>query len=119
MSISREVGAPGLAIIDTATLAVLLRSETPKVLLDARSEEYDNGERIPGAQNLCPDSSAYEVDKAVKSKNSLVITYCSNLSCPASIKLNTHLRNLGYQNVLEYADGLAGWKAAGYPIEHA
>jgi len=112
-----NVKPPGMALIDTATLAVLVRAKAPVVLLDARSEEHDNGERIPGAKNLPPNSSAYEVDKAVGSKKTLAITYCSNLQHSASMKLFRHLKNLGYENVLQYSDGLAGWKAAGYPIQ--
>lgn len=117
MNNTNGVEAPGLAMVDTAALAVLLRSKVPIVVLDARSDEYDDGRRIPGATRLSPDSSAYQVDKAVGHKDTLTITYCSNLKCTASMKLHRHLKNLGYENVLEYPDGLAGWQAAGYPVE--
>ncbi len=117
MSSNGELKAPGLATIDTASLAVLLRSGISMVVLDASPDSEDTEARIPGAKKLSADSSAYEVDRALGSRYTLAVTYCSNLQDPASMELYKHLKNLGYENVLEYSDGLAAWKAAGYPVE--
>lgn len=111
------MSAPALAAVDTATMAILLRANVPVVLLDARSERDDDGKRIPGAVRLPAGSTAYQVQQAVGRKGRLVVTYSGSLPCPASLKLYRHLRNLGYDNVLDYPDGLAGWQAAGYPVE--
>ena len=114
---AKSIKAPAEAAIDTATLAVLIRSGAPLVVLDARSGHYDDGRRIPGAKNLPVKSTASEVESVVGSNDAFIITYCSNLHCPASKALYGHLKNLGYENVLEYPDGIAGWVAPGYPVE--
>ncbi len=83
------------------------------IILDARSGKYDDGYRIPGAQSLNSQSSAEEIAKVIPNKDTLVVTYCSNLQCPAGKALAVHLKKLGYTNVLEYPEGIAGWRAGG------
>ena len=83
------------------------------ILLDARSGKYDDGFRIPGAKSLNAKSTAEEIAKVVPAKDALVVTYCSNLQCPASKALFDHLSSLGYTNLKEYPEGIAGWRAAG------
>jgi len=112
-----SIKAPGWATIDTATLAMLFRSEIGVVLVDARGE--GQSVLIPGARALAVDSDASRVESVIGSRDTLIVTYCGGLHCPASAKLYRHLKQLGYENVLEYADGLAGWTAAGYPAEAA
>ena len=89
------------------------------IILDARSEKYDDGTRIPGAASLTSSATPAEVAAVIPSKDAAVVTYCSNLQCPASKKLFKHLTTLGYTNVKEYPEGIAGWKAAGGQIDHA
>jgi rhodanese-related sulfurtransferase len=105
--------------INTAVLSTLLRSGVPVTVLDARTGKYDDGRRIPGAQALSPEASAEEAAKLIPSKESLVVTYCANLHCPASAALAAHLRKLGYKNVLEYPYGIEGWAAADMKVEMA
>ena len=109
----KSVKAPHLAVIDTATLAVLCRSGVPMVLLDAR--DGDDVERIPGAEVLDPESSEEQIGKVIDSKETLVVTYCTSIHCPLSMSLYKRLQECGYENLLEYPDGVAGWKAGGYP----
>jgi len=103
--------------ITTAGLRALLQSKVPLTILDARSGKYDDGRRIPGAKSLNADSKVSEILKILPEKESLIITYCSNLKCPASHKLFEHLKSLGYKNLLEYPEGIAGWIEAGYEVE--
>lgn len=107
------------AEISTAALKTLLDSKVPIALFDARTGKYDDGKRIPGAGSLSPEANAEQVDKVIKDKNMLVVTYCANLKCPASSHLAAHLKELGYKNVLEYKPGIAGWIEAGYQVENA
>jgi rhodanese-related sulfurtransferase len=106
-----------LAEISSASLKVLLESGVPLVLLDARSGKYDDGKRIPGARSLNVNSTKEEISEIIKDKNGLIVTYCSNLQCPASAALARHLKELGYSNVLEYSPGIAGWLEAGNQVE--
>ncbi|MCP4268722.1 MAG: hypothetical protein GY777_24605 [Candidatus Brocadiaceae bacterium] len=105
--------------INTTVLENLLESNLPMVLLDARTGKYDDKTRIPGAQSLNDKSTKEEVGKVIKTKDTLAITYCSNLKCPASNKLYIHLKKLGYKNVLEYPFGIKCWLESGNDIEMA
>lgn len=105
------------AEIDTLALATLLGSAAKVVVLDARSGKYDDGRRIPGAKTLSPGATADQAAAHIPSKDALVVTYCSNLQCPASRMLAKRLKSLGYENVLEYPKGIAGWAEDGQPIE--
>lgn len=101
------------AEISTATLERLIRSGTAATILDARSGKWDDGRRIPGAKALTASATAQQAATAIKSKDSLVVTYCNSLKCPASRALAKRLGELGYSNVLEYPHGVAGWAKAG------
>ncbi|MFQ5715141.1 MAG: rhodanese-like domain-containing protein [Candidatus Scalinduaceae bacterium] len=105
--------------INTTVLENLLESNLPMVLLDARTGKWDDKTRIPGAQSLNDKSTKDEVEKVIKTKDTLVITYCANLKCPASKNLYIHLKKLGYKNVLEYPFGIERWLESGNDIEMA
>ncbi|GAB4281879.1 MAG: hypothetical protein Kow0029_27200 [Candidatus Rifleibacteriota bacterium] len=107
------------ATLNTPALKTLLDSGVPVILLDARSGKYDDGMRIPGAMSLNSESKAEEIAKVIPNKEALIVTYCSNLKCPASHKLYKHLKSLGYTNVIEYPEGIQGWKEAGNQVKSA
>lgn len=112
-------GHENLPVINTLGLKALLDAKVPLVLLDARSGKFDDGQRLPGARALAPTAAAAEVAKVIPHKEGLVVTYCSNLHCPASRKLLEHLKTLGYTNVVKYPDGIEAWVKAGLPVEKA
>jgi rhodanese-related sulfurtransferase len=103
--------------IEVAALATLLKAKTELVLLDARAAKWDDGRRIPGARSLNAESSEKDIAAVIPAKDSLVITYCTNLKCQASPMLAKHLRELGYTNVIELPVGIDGWEAAGQKVE--
>ena len=103
--------------INTTVLENLLESNVAMVLLDARSGKWDDKSRIPGAQSLNDKSTKEEIEKTIETKDTLVVTYCSNLKCPASNRLYIHLKKLGYKNVLEYPFGIQRWLETGNDIE--
>jgi rhodanese-related sulfurtransferase len=105
------------ANLNTPALQAILRSEVPVVLLDARPAKFAETGRIPKAQYLSDRASDEQASKLIPSKNSLIITYCSNEDCPLSVDLSKHLNKLGYVNTLEYAEGMDGWVKAGNPAE--
>ena len=107
------------AVVNTAGVAALLNAKTPVAVLDARSGKYDDGKRLPGAKSLNADSPEADVAKLLPDKKALVVTYCAGLKCPASGQLAAKLRKLGYENVLEYAEGMEGWLKGGYAVENA
>jgi rhodanese-related sulfurtransferase len=107
------------ATITTDALAALIRSGIPLTILDARSGKYDDGRRIPGAQSLSAADDEATIAKVAGNKKGLIVTYCSNLKCPASKQLATRLRKIGYTNVVEYPNGIAGWAEAGKAVQKA
>lgn len=107
------------ATLNTLALKTLLDSGVPLTILDARSGKFDDGMRIPGAKSLNSESKPEEIAKIVPNKEALVVTYCSNLQCPASDMLYKHLKSLGYTNVIEYPEGIQGWKEAGNQVKPA
>lgn len=72
---------------------------------------------LPGAENV-PLSESFEerVRDAVPDKNAEVVLYCANTECPASEKAARRMEALGYEHVLDYEEGKAGWKDAGLPM---
>lgn len=105
------------ATVTTEALKALITSKANVVVLDARSGKWDDGQRIPGAKSLAAGAEASEVAKHIPTKDSLVVTYCSNTKCPASAKLAKHLHQLGYTNILKYPVGLEGWIGSGNDVE--
>jgi rhodanese-related sulfurtransferase len=108
-----------VGVVDTAGVEALLKGKTPVVVLDARSGKYDDGKRLPGAKSLNDKSSDEDIYKLLPDKKALLVTYCSGLKCPASGNLAAKLKKLGYENVLEYAEGMEGWLKAGKAVENA
>ena len=105
------------AELNTSALKVLLRAEVPLLVLDARSAEFDDGRRIPGAKQLSPKAAEEEAAALIKSKDQLIVTYCNNPKCPASRNLFKRLKEFGYKNVIEYPYGIQGWVKAGNKYE--
>lgn len=105
--------------VDTESLAALVDAKTPLTILDARSGKYDDGKRIPGAKALSPTAEQAEIEKALPDKKARIVTYCAGVTCPASGQLSARLKSLGYVDVQEYHEGIAGWTKAGKPVENA
>ncbi len=106
-----------IATINTATLKALLDTIDDVVVLDARSDKYDDGKRLPGAVQLTADSSEEQVKEVVADKDALIVAYCSNRKCPASTHLAHHLKKHGYNNVVKYPAGIEAWIAAGNSVQ--
>jgi rhodanese-related sulfurtransferase len=105
------------ATIGTATLAELIKAKQPLAILDARSGKWDDGRRLPGARSVTAESTDAEIAAALPNKDQMIVTYCGGLKCPLSHALAERLRALGYSKVVEYSEGIAGWVAAGQPVE--
>ena len=105
------------AKINVQALKSLIESKVPVIILDARTGKSDDGERITGAKSLSPEAKTEEISKVIPAKDALVVTYCAGLKCPASHKLYEHLKSKGYKNLMEFPEGIEGWKGAGQPVE--
>jgi len=108
--------AAAQATINGAGLDALIKAKTPVLVFDARSGQYDDGRRIPGARSLTAGASAADVAAAAPDKGALIVTYCAGPKCPASAALAKHLRSLGYGNVVEFPGGIEAWVAEGRAV---
>lgn len=114
--INVQLAAQGYGHIDTNALAALIASGVPLVILDARSAKWDDGKRIATAKTLTDDATEEQAAKAIPSKQSLIVVYCSNVQCQASTRLAKRLSDLGYVNLLKYEAGIQEWVNSGHPV---
>jgi molybdopterin/thiamine biosynthesis adenylyltransferase/rhodanese-related sulfurtransferase len=89
--------------------------DEPAALLDVRErEEWDQG-HIPGAIHVPRGSLESRVEQALPDRSRPVVVYCAvgNRSAFAT----KTLEELGYENVVSLAGGIADWQRRGLPIE--
>ena len=90
-------------------------SQTPVVVIDARSEAAYAQEHIPGAINFphrrMNADSTRDLDRGM-----LYVTYCDGIGCNASTKGAFKLAELGFR-VKELIGGIEWWKRDGYATE--
>lgn len=98
--------------IDSWDLYDQLNNKTNLKVIDARSTEAYNEERIPGAINI-PHRSMDEQSTAYLDKNTLYVSYCDGIGCNASTKGALNMSKLGFK-VKELLGGLDWWKRDGY-----
>lgn len=101
------------AEIYTSALKFLIDSGVGITLVDARVGRSYDGRRIATAIHLRPDAQDNEIQLALPSKEALIVTYSSNLTCPAVRALAHRLGALDYKHVMEYPQGIEGWVAEG------
>lgn len=78
---------------------------------------YKEG-HIPGAIDYVAEKDGLAA-KLPADKGALIVAYCGSEKCGAYAKAAKAAQELGYTNVQHFKPGLAGWKAAGEPLEKA
>jgi len=101
--------------IDSWDLKIALEGGENVVVIDARSSQAFEAERIPGAISL-PHRTMSEATIAKLDKTALVVTYCDGIGCNASTKGALNMTKLGFR-VKELMGGLDWWKRDGHPTE--
>jgi Rhodanese-related sulfurtransferase len=117
----QEVACPSTTTaqsIDALELKSWIDTNQFFVLLDARTAEYDDNQRIPGAIWMPFNSSEDLLKETIGSVDTPIVVYCSCLKCPASVWLAIRLIKMGYTNVYEFHEGIDGWVAQGFPVTH-
>ena len=100
---------------DSYDLHEALNSDKPPVVVDARSVNAFNTERIPGALSL-PHRTMNEESTASLDRDKVYVVYCDGIGCNASTKGALNLSRLGFR-VRELMGGLDWWKRDGYQTE--
>lgn len=115
MSESPEAN-PGAPEVTREELAAKMDRGDDFVLVDALSTAHYEASHLPGAVNL-PYEFVDEAEKVLPDKRAEIVVYCMNRACEASSEEARELLEMGYENVLHYADGKLDWMRAGLPIE--
>ncbi|MBI4880446.1 MAG: rhodanese-like domain-containing protein [Planctomycetes bacterium] len=100
--------------ITTETLRARLDAG-PVALFDVRGDvDFEIG-HIPGASTAPLGSLVFRVARLMNPE-SFVAVYSGGGACRLASEAARRLESLGLTNVHCYADGLAGWRAAGLPV---
>jgi rhodanese-related sulfurtransferase len=104
-----------LAIIGFEECDAIYRKELG-VFVDARlAEDYSAG-HIPGAVSIPVEEYRDGNAKLYAPKGSLVVVYCSDLSCDMSEELAGLLVKNGFRKVRIYPGGMEEWDSFGQPV---
>lgn len=92
--------------------------EDDLTLVEVLDNKYYQKFHLPGAINVPLDDGFDDnIFNSVPAKGSLVVVYCADSDCDASVKAGKRLNELGYTQVLDYEAGKADWQEAGLPVE--
>jgi len=77
------------------------------------------GRHLPGALNVTAEDDDAVVRSALPDLDAKIVTYSTDGACTRGPELADRLVRLGYTDVSLYRDGIAGWVAAGHPVDSA
>ena len=106
-----------LAHISRESLREKLERGDDFVLVDALSPMSYAASHLPGAINLTPGWVDDRARRRIPDLDTEIVVYCLGADCDSSVQVATRLTQLGYRNILHYADGMDDWAAAGLPLE--
>jgi rhodanese-related sulfurtransferase len=91
-------------------------SDNDVTILDVNGTEAYKQGHIPGAIDFI-SNRADIASKLPSDKDALIVAYCVGEGCSSYALAAKAAIHLGYNNVKRFAPGLAGWKAAGEPLQ--
>jgi len=86
-------------------------------LVDVLSKESFDSRHVPNSINIPGSEIDERAPKELPDKDEEIIVYCASSTCQASPNAAKKLEELGYKNVIDFEDGLAGWQDAGFNFE--
>ncbi|PSQ84507.1 MAG: rhodanese-like domain-containing protein [Bacteroidetes bacterium QH_2_63_10] len=104
-----------LTTISADDLKEALGSDHPPVVINTLPRDAHEAKHIPGSINV-PTDDIEEVERLVPNKDEPIVVYCANADCDASPTAARELEELGYTDVIDFEDGYAGWRQAGYSL---
>ena len=104
-----------LTPITAEDLREALASDHPPVLINTLPREAHEARHIPGSVNV-PVDDIEQVETLVPNKDDPIVVYCANADCTASSTAAERLEEMGYTDVVDFEDGYAGWRQAGYSL---
>lgn len=107
--------AATLTTISTDELKKRMGSEHPPVLINTLPRKAHEARHVPGSVNV-PTDDIERVETLVPNRDEPIVVYCANADCEASPTAAQKLDEMGYTSVVDFEDGYAGWRRAGYPL---
>ena len=83
-------------------------------LVNVLPEDMYRKAHIPDSINI-PQGREEEFERRFDREKEIIV-YCASPECQASPKAARALVARGFHHVVDYADGLSEWKAAGHPV---
>jgi rhodanese-related sulfurtransferase len=100
---------------DAETLHRKMTGEHSPIIINALSKDAYLAKHIPGSINI-PTDNAEIAKQVIPFMDAEIVVYCANADCDASLNLAQKFEKLGYTNVSDFEEGLAGWHQAGYEL---
>ena len=100
---------------DAETLHRKMTGEHSPIIINALSQDAYLSKHIPGSINI-PTENAEMAKEVIPFMDAEIVVYCANTDCDASPNLAQKLEEMGYTNVSDFEEGLAGWRQAGYEL---
>ncbi|MGN8224636.1 rhodanese-like domain-containing protein [Gracilimonas sp. BCB1] len=100
---------------DAETLHRKMTGEHSPIIINALPQDAFLAKHIPGSINI-PTENAEMAKEVIPYMDAEIVVYCANADCDASPSLAQKLEEMGYTNVSDFEEGLAGWRQAGYEL---
>lgn len=100
----------------TLTLEELLQAlaqSPPATLVEALSAHQFAAGHLPGALNLPRAWVTERAGEVLPDPDAVIVVYCRDERCQASVEVAAMLVGLGYTRVCEFPAGKEGWRASG------
>lgn len=104
------------ALINTEDLKKLLDEGTAITVVDARNPEEYQEVHIRGAISIPEKQFSEHLAQLPQDKSEKLVFYCNGIKCGKSKKAAQKALELGYSNILIYAEGMPVWEEKGMPI---
>ncbi len=115
LTFSATALANDYAVIDHSGLKALVDADTHSFLLiDARNPEEYRESHISGAINIPEKKFGSFAGLLPTDKKMSLIFYCNGIKCGKSKKAAKKANDLGYTNILVFAEGMPVWEELGY-----
>lgn len=103
-------------LITTEELQKLLDDGTKMTVVDARNPEEYQEVHIKGAISIPEKHFSEHLNQLPTDKATKIAFYCNGIKCGKSKKAAQRAMDLGYSNVMVYAEGMPVWEEKGLPI---
>ena len=106
-----------LAHVSRESLWRKIQSGHEFVLVDALPPLSYAASHLPQAISMPPERVDALARRRIPDLDTEVVVYCASSTCDSSLAVAGRLIELGYPNVLHYAEGKRDWVEAGLPLE--